>query len=51
MDLAGGAFWHMSGKPRARQAELAINIRAEVRALRNWLMVTRRSAETPRPRK
>jgi hypothetical protein len=34
---------------RARQAELAINIRAEVRALRNRLVVTRRSAETPRP--
>lgn len=30
---------------RARQAELAVNIRAEVRALRNRLAVTRRSAE------
>jgi len=30
---------------RARQAELAVNIRAEVRALRNRLDVTHRSAE------
>ena len=30
---------------RARQAELAVNIRAEVRALRNRLVVTHRSAE------
>jgi cobalt-zinc-cadmium efflux system outer membrane protein len=30
---------------RARQAELAVNIRAEVRALRNRLVVGRRSAE------